>query len=138
RGQLAEVVARPAGARVQVDREGVVAGSAALRAGGVLAVEEGRRLRLGDRVAARPQVREAVRAAGVGGRGQADGVAEVVGAGECYGDAADRGLARVFGAVVVGVRVDRAAQAGRGQLAEAVARAVHAPEEADVSDLVAA
>src|SRR5205807_366131 len=131
RRQLAEVVAGAAGARSQGDAEIGGAAGRARGEGGVVAVQVNGRLGLRDRVAARSQVREAVGAVTAGRGGQADGVAEVVGAGQGHGDAAEAGFARVLGTVVVRGAVDKARQARRRQLAEVVGRAAGARSQGD-------
>src|SRR5262249_25137810 len=78
-------------------------------------------LRLREGVGARPQGAERVGPGGVGGGGHVDRGAEVVGAGQRHGDAADAHLGDLLDAVVVQVGVDEPGQAGGQQLAEGVA-----------------
>src|SRR5205807_2117917 len=81
--QLAEVVVGPRDVGGQDDvGELVLAGRAAGRPDGVLAVQVAGRFHLGDRVRPRPQACEAVRAVGGGRQRGADRVAAIVGARE--------------------------------------------------------
>src|SRR5439155_6153549 len=76
-----------------------------------------------------------------GGGRQADRVIEEVGAGQGHGHAAEPRLAGVLGAVVVGIDVDRAAQAARSgdrDFAEGVPRVAGAGRQGNVGEGVVA
>ena len=116
---LAVVVVQAVDPLAELDEELVGHGRGEAAAGRADAVDPlrvaGRLGRLGQVVTAGPQVEEDVGAVAVGLEGSIDGVAEVVGAGQGDGHAADAVLAEVDLAVVVEVREDGARQAGRRQ-----------------------
>src|SRR5439155_293897 len=106
RGQLAEVVVGPGDAGAQGDvGELVVGGGPARRANGVLTVIVAGGLGFADRVGPRPQAGKLVGPVGGSGRRAADGMAQVVGAGEGHRDAANAAFAGVLDPVVVGIGV---------------------------------
>ena len=118
----------------------VIDGARGGRAGasGFLAIEEARGLGLGEGVGAGAEAGERVRAGRVRRGAGANGVAEIVGAGERDGHAADRSFTRAeLDAVVVEVAEDHARERTRRQLAEVIAGRGDIGRERDRTDDVA-
>ena len=112
---------------------GRAGGHATDGAGRVLAVEEARRLGLGDRVGTRAQATEQVAAVSRGGLGNRDGLTQIVRAGQGDRDGRDAGVAGTQ-AVVVGIEEDHASDAGRQHFTEVVVVAHLARGQHDGAD----